>query len=266
MERKDNRPKLSIYALDSFTVFRAQIPIPYSKWQRKRVALLLKYLLIAATPVPRYALINEFWPPPGFEGEQARHNLAVTLYDLRCTLCPNYPSDSVPSYIHSSNDYLALNWDDIDFYDVNAFRHLHSQGRQALVQERWEQAETALAAANELYKTDFLLADTGYTWITEERARLKNMRLDLLEMLATAQYRLGRYYQAQAQAETLIQLDPCREHGHQLLMRALTAQGRRAQAVEQYRECKQVLERELGLSPDPTTTELYQSIMSGKSH
>ena len=266
MAEKDNRARLSIYSLDYFKVFRAQTCINSAKWQRKKVALLFKYLLIAEAPVPRHVLINEFWPRVEFKKQRARHNLAVTLYDLRRTLCPCHPSTSAPSYILSTNDYLELNWNTIDFYDVKEFERYYSLGQEAMAQQQWERAETTFTAANKLYRTDFLVADTGYCWITEERTRLQNMRLELFEDLAMAQYKLGHYRQAQLQAETLIQLNPCREQGYRLLMRILTALGRRVQAIEKYRECERMLKTEFGLKPDPKTTELYQSIMSGKSH
>jgi LuxR family maltose regulon positive regulatory protein len=255
---------LSIYCLDGFKVFRGQTLISPTKWQRKRVALLLKYVLVAGAPVPRYTLLTEFWPH--LDDKAARHNLAVTLYNLRRTLYPNHPCNRAPLYLRSNNDYIELNWNTITFYDAQTFQDLCREGLAALRQGLWDQAATVLTAANKLYQTDFLAADVGHSWLIEERARLQSVRLDMLEHLATALYKLERYHEAQVQAKTVVQLDPCREGGHRLLMRILSALGQRSQAIVQYRECKRLLERELGIQPGPQTNNLYHRIVNGESH
>jgi len=49
-----------------------------------------------------------------------------------------------------------------------------------------------------------------------------------------------------------------------LLMRAYAAQGRRNEALRQYKRCKRVLLEELGAPPMPETVNLFQSILTNE--
>lgn len=254
MDDNLGQQSLSIYCLDEFKVYRGQTLIPPRKWQRQKVALLLKYLVVAGKPVPRHILVSEFWPE--FEESAARHNLAVTLYNLRRTLWPQRTGSAAPLYIRSDASYIGLNWDNVAFYDARAFRAFYREGLSACTQGLWEQAVAALTAANKLYQTDFLADATVEAWILEERARLKQIQLDMLHHLVEALMELGRYREAYTHAKALVQQDPCGEEGHRMLMKILSALGHRSQAIIQYQECKQVLEKELGIQPDSKTTNL----------
>lgn len=255
--------RLSIYCLDGFKVYRGRALIPSQKWQRQKVALLFKYLLVANRPVPRHELISEFWPH--LEEPAARHNLAVTLYNLRRTLWPQRTGGKVPFYIKSDASYIKLNRSSIAFYDVRAFNAFRIEGLGAYIQGLWDQAVAALIAANNLYKNDFLADTIGEIWIQEERAQLKKSRLDLLEHLTEVLIKLGRHREAYPYAETMVQLDPCREEGHRMLMKILINLGHRSQAIAQYQQCKKILQRELGIQPGSKTNNLYHQIISGES-
>src|SRR5258708_10781799 len=55
-------------------------------------------------------------------------------------------------------------------------------------------------------------------------------------------------------------LDRLHEAAHRLLMQLYVWSGQRGAALHQYRECVEVLERELGVAPLEATTRLYQAI------
>ena len=58
----------------------------------------------------------------------------------------------------------------------------------------------------------------------------------------------------------ILQHDPAREHTHQQLMRMRCKAGDRASALRQYHQCAEILESELGVTPSPKTTALYEQI------
>jgi DNA-binding SARP family transcriptional activator len=60
-------------------------------------------------------------------------------------------------------------------------------------------------------------------------------------------------------ARRWLALDPLQEAAHRSLMRLHAQKGDRAAAVRQYRDCVALLERELGVGPDESTTELYEA-------
>src|SRR5262249_44307849 len=59
----------------------------------------------------------------------------------------------------------------------------------------------------------------------------------------------------------LLALDPLQEVVHRAVMRLQTALGRRDAALRQYQTCVAVLQRELGVEPEPVTKELYREIL-----
>src|SRR5579859_5758778 len=84
---------------------------------------------------------------------------------------------------------------------------------------------------------------------------------------ASALERLARCHSAQHHFDTAIayarrwlSLDKLHEPAHRQLMSLYVWAGQRTAALQQYRECVQALEQELGVSPLETTTHLYQRI------
>jgi TolB-like protein/Flp pilus assembly protein TadD len=119
-----------------------------------------------------------------------------------------------------------------------------------------------LEHAAELYRGHLLdgldLPDEGFTdWLLVERTRLHDLAVDVL----------GRLLESQAgetaigTARRLLQLVPAREETHRSLMKLYTAQGNRAHALRQYQACRDTLERELGVSPEPETKRLFEAIL-----
>ena len=254
--------ELTIYCLNGFQVRRGTNPILPRNWNRKKTAQLFKYLLVAEQPVPVNTLLEEFWPD--LKEKAARHNLAVTLYNLRRTLEPERVRGAGSHFVVSLGDYIQLNWDRVAYYDVEKFLRERREGLNFLAQGMLRQAACAFAAAFDVYKTDFL-TDTIEPWAVAKRQRLQTAYLDLLEHLTDTLIKLERHSQAFEYAGHLVQLDPCNEEGHRMLMEILMALGHRSQAIAQYHHCRDILKRERGISPGPLTEELYRRIASGES-
>jgi predicted ATPase len=62
----------------------------------------------------------------------------------------------------------------------------------------------------------------------------------------------------------LLALDPLREGSHRLLMRLLARNGQLNAAMQQYEQCRAVLDEELGIAPSPPTRQLHQRLLSAK--
>lgn len=61
-------------------------------------------------------------------------------------------------------------------------------------------------------------------------------------------------------AARALEIDPARESVHRAVMRMLLRGGDRSGAIRQYRTCEAVLRKELGASPDRSTTVLFSEI------
>jgi DNA-binding SARP family transcriptional activator len=82
-----------------------------------------------------------------------------------------------------------------------------------------------------------------------------------LEQVATHFADRGDWSAATAHAKHWLSLDELQEPAHRLLMRLYAAAGDRASAIRQYRECVQILDRELDVAPLEETVALYEAIM-----
>ena len=78
--------------------------------------------------------------------------------------------------------------------------------------------------------------------------------------LADARMRAGAWAEAAADYQRVIDRDALGEVAYQGLMRALAAQGDRASALRVYDGLVKLLDRELGVDPDPQTTSLCSMI------
>lgn len=93
------------------------------------------------------------------------------------------------------------------------------------------------------------------------RARLEELLLVAREDRAVAGLALGRHQTVAAELETLTQQHPLRERLWALQAVALTRAGRQAEALDQLRRLREVLDEELGLVPSPEVRELQSAIL-----
>ena len=92
--------------------------------------------------------------------------------------------------------------------------------------------------------------------------RLEELRMAALEDRVELLLRAGAATEAVAQARDLVAAEPLRERRTALLMRALHADGRVADALDAYRHLRRVMAEELGLDPSAGLRELEARILS----
>ena len=117
------------------------------------------------------------------------------------------------------------------------------------------------AAAIAQYKGD-LLPGVYDDWLLEARSELERQCADLCDLLGAARTRTGDLAGAVDAARRRIQLQPLEEAGYRTLMQLQADLGDRAGAVSTYHHCASVLERELGVIPDPATRQAFQRLMA----
>jgi pentatricopeptide repeat protein len=101
-------------------------------------------------------------------------------------------------------------------------------------------------------------------WIDEIRHQLTELRLRALECYGTAALGVGGTELAAAvrAGRQLIRLAPFREAGYRCLMRALADQGNLAEALSVYGQLRECLRDQLGVSPSPSSRELYERLLA----
>jgi DNA-binding SARP family transcriptional activator/ABC-type branched-subunit amino acid transport system substrate-binding protein len=98
-----------------------------------------------------------------------------------------------------------------------------------------------------------------------EIRRLEELRLTTLEERIGADLAAGEASQVVAELEALVAEHPHRERLRGFLMLALYRSGRQAEALETYRQGRQLLDSELGLEPGPELRELERAILAQDS-
>ncbi len=99
-------------------------------------------------------------------------------------------------------------------------------------------------------------------WLLDARAQLERQCVDLCDLACAARARTGDLAGAVEAARRRVQLQPLEEVGYRTLMELQADMGDRAGAVSTYHHCASVLERELGVAPDPATGQAFQRLMA----
>lgn len=213
---------------------------------------LLVYLACRGTPQPREAVAELLWPER--TREQTLTNLRVTLSRLRRVAAPYLLATRQTVSIDPESDYR------LDVAELEAGIAAHADPEHRPAHENADRLAQTLALYRGEFLEGFSLPDSpGFDeWVLMERERLHLLVTDALQELAARYLELEDYPAGIEQARRLVALDPLREAGYRLLMRALTGNGQRNAALRQYEICEQLLADELGVEPAPATRSLYE--------
>src|SRR5436309_12009705 len=108
--------------------------------------------------------------------------------------------------------------------------------RKSELARTWTEARVAL----EICRRGFLAGDEA-PWIIGQRRLLLEVTHRAFELLTSADLERGRPEDAATSARQLVELDPLRESGYRLLMRALAANGARTDAFRLHERCRRTL-------------------------
>jgi DNA-binding SARP family transcriptional activator len=229
-------------------------------WPSQRAASLLKFLLLHhRRPVRREVLMDAFWP--GSNPKSARNNLNVTVYQLRQQLRTHDPGRIHIVYDAGSyhiNPELRCRIDVDDYARSVARGHQAADSGDGLAAIKW------YLEARRLYAGPLLEDDTSGDWHIQTQRRLHFEHCAVLERLCALLLEQGDVGEAVTVGDELLGTDPCRETGHQLLMRAYAALDQPHLIVLQFRRCEAILRRELSVELSETTVELYRALLAGR--
>lgn len=213
---------------------------------------ILYYLLMVRRPVARERLMALLWPEVA--PRRAQSSLRTALYQLQRAL----PEGA----LHTDRRCVMLNahyaWEtDVD--------HLYRLLKQPFSLQRLHEAQ-------ELYRGDFLEgfhipdATEFAHWRSIEA---EHVRVRLLEWLHEGVERVlhqGLWKEAEQALRFMVRMEPWREDFHARLMETLAWQGRFAAALKHYRTCREVLQQELGLRPNPHLQQLARRLRQLHRH
>ena len=221
-----------------------------------RVRMLLILLALdAGRVVPAHSLIERLWDgdPPG----NSANSLQALVSRLRTALRQaGLRADVIES--HPAGYRLAVPPGAVD---AVAFEALAREGSQALASGDAATARRALREALGAWRGPALADASGARFAAGPAARLEESRaraaLDLIE----AGLALGESDSLIGELRAMIAADPVAERPRGLLMRALYAAGRQAEALAVYAEARELLADELGVDPSPRLEQIYLGVL-----
>ncbi|WP_067974174.1 ATP-binding protein [Nocardiopsis trehalosi] len=214
--------------------------------------LLTLLLLTPGRTVGTTRLIDGIWADA--TPSAAGNALQALASRLRRTL-----GDAAPLHGDATGYRLDVDHAQIDLF---AFEDLLRRGRQARADGDPHTAARLLGEALALWRGPALadLPDSG----GDVAVRLDESRRGALLDRLAAQLDLGRHAEAVPEIEALVAREPLDERPADLLIRALAADGRQADAVAAYERLRAGLADELGIDPSARLRALHLSLLRGE--
>jgi class 3 adenylate cyclase/DNA-binding SARP family transcriptional activator len=234
-------PRYRLTLLGRFNLSGPDGPVELSN---KELAGLLAYL-ICTTPAPqsRENLATLLWGSH-FE-TQARQNLRQALFRLRQALGQDL--------LIGDGEEISLAPGVIDS-DAVRFQTLIRDGSRASLAE-------GVNLYNGRFLSDVNISEEAWVdWLVGERQRFEGLALDALVRLGDIELTAGHPNNALEAAHRALAINDLREDAHRLIIQALAAAGRKAEALKHYKNLVALLERELNTRPDAATELLVAEL------
>ncbi|MFQ5406947.1 MAG: BTAD domain-containing putative transcriptional regulator [Anaerolineales bacterium] len=243
-------------ALYSFGTPKLEIDGVAAKLERRKALALLVYLAATGQTHSRDALAIMLWPES--DRGRARASLRRLLWEL---------NNALGVWLELDRDTVTPGPPEALWFDFEQFRravalyrsHNHDSGLCPT-------CLPAAAKAVELYTGDFLAGLTLRDcpefddWQFFQADQLRRDCAVILEALVQHFGRQSEFDLAIDFARRWLKLDPLHEPAHRQLIQLYAWSGRRGAAARQYAQCLHILSEELGVSPQESTTQVYETI------
>ena len=221
---------------------------------RVRMLLILLALDVGRV-VPGYSLIERLWEdePPANSGNA----LQSLVSRLRTVLRDAGLGDQVIES-HPAGYRLALEPHRVD---AVAFEAQARNGGQALASGDPATARRMLHEALDAWRGPALADASAARFAPGPAARLEELRTGAALDLIEASLALGESDSLVGELRAMIAADPVAERPRGLLMRALYAAGRQAEALAEYAQARELFATELGVDPSPQLEQIHLGVL-----
>ena len=247
-------PPLTVHGLGVFEVKQGKRTIPKSAWRARKAGQLFRLLLLAR-PTPehggkRYSLLREqviegLWrdkPPDSANGLFHRATSA-----LRHVLEPDLPDKFPSRYLHVSGGGIFLWLPSGSWVDFEAFEEHFRNGN-------W-------SAALALYRGDLFPEDRYLDFAIARHERLHQDAVTAAINLARHALTAKDFNKALEACQLALDWEPWQEEAVLLGMQASTALNNRTRAIRMYQRLAQTLHDELGIEPQQSLQDYYQTLI-----
>ena len=221
-----------------------------------RQRLVLARLVVdAGRSVPTGVLVEDVWD--GRAPRTAAKTLQKYVSELRRALRAVGPR-SAQLLATTGGGYVLSG---VATIDARCFENEVAEARQARVAGDTRGAVHVLGSALSRWRGDVMADLPEGRFADPVRTKLHQLRLAALEERIDAQLELGLASQCAAELTELVEHHPLRERLWALLMTALAASGRTAEALRAFQRLRRTLGEELGLEPSAELRGLEARIL-----
>ncbi|MEV0387452.1 BTAD domain-containing putative transcriptional regulator [Nonomuraea sp. NPDC050643] len=147
--------------------------------------------------------------------------------------------------------------------DAYLFERIASEGSQALAGGDHSSAVALLDRALGLWRGPALAGADAAPSASAHAVGLEELRVTAAEDLAEAELALGEHTKPVGALKELVAAHPLRERACALLMRALYAGGRQADALAVFERTRQALAERLGANPSADLAKVHMAVLAG---
>jgi DNA-binding SARP family transcriptional activator len=249
-------PGICLSLLGRFCLYLGAREITAPAFKSRKALSLLK--LLAITPpqqLHRDQGMEVLWPE--LDPEAAASQMYKAIHYIRKVFDTAQSTIASDALLVYRNEVLQLTAPAAVHTDVEAFQQRAQDARRT-------KSVAAYQRAVACYTGDLLPADIYASWSDELRESLRRQFVELLMALGQKYNDAGYFADAADAFRRVLAIDSLDERAHQGLMRAFALQGSRSQALHQYKRCKEIVAKELGVTPSAATVALVQEIREDK--
>lgn len=217
----------------------------------------------------RASLAELCWPDK--TSKKSHNNLRQVLFGIRKAF--REVEIGIDIFITGDHtDVIKINPNIEVNLDTKIFRRcfLDSQKQQSKNSEISPVYAKCLTTAVDIYRGEFLEGNNifnktieFYNWVSQTRRFYLRKTTKALDQLANYYENLENYDLAYDYVTRQLHLDPLKESAHLQMIRILARDGRRSAALEQYENCRYLLDQSLGIEPNAKIKALHQQICNG---
>jgi SARP family transcriptional regulator, regulator of embCAB operon len=256
-EASPDPAQLRVYVCGRLAVERGEAVLPEGALPARQGRRLWAFLVLhRQRPVSRDHLANAVWGEETPDARDAALNALVSR--LRAAL-RRLGGSLLPSIRGEVGRYeLALPVGSfVDFERARtAIHEAETLMRAADIARALAEARVAM----EIALRSFLPGEEG-AWVEGARRELGDMVVRALEITVECELLRGSAAAAEREARYLLGIDPLRESGYRLLMRALVAGGNTAQVSRVMLDCRRILGAEAGVPPSAETERVFRELV-----
>jgi ATP/maltotriose-dependent transcriptional regulator MalT/DNA-binding SARP family transcriptional activator len=243
--------RLRVRVLGRFELVRDGVPMRFSgKAQQRPLDLLKLVVALGGTDIDAGQLTSTLWPDA--DGAAAKTSFDSTLFRLRKLIDINDALILAGGKLSLSREVC---WTDVRALDAALDAAERAVGGDAAVVSR------AARRLIDAYPGNLLGADES-AWAVKPRDALCSRFVRTLMRLGESLERTGEWTTAIDAYRRGLEADNLAEPFYRGLMRALAATGDRAEALNAFRRCRELLSVVLGLPPSAETERLHRQIVS----